>query len=288
MKLSLDCLPCLLRQSLEAARLVSDEAGCQHQIVTSALAVLTRYRTYETSPQIARDVHRLIKEATGCADPYRAMKEKHIQAALSLYETVRSMVRNSPDPLMAALKAAAVGNMIDAAIFSDIQIEETILDQLTQPMARCDIEPFRQLLPAARTVLVIGDNAGESVFDRFLCEWLDEQGLTVLYAVKSQPIINDATLADAIASGLDRCTRIIESGCDSPGTLLEDTTDAFRQHLAEADIVISKGQGNFEGLSDCDRRIFFLLKAKCPLIARAFGARIGDDLFTDQKTAAEA
>ena len=140
MKLSLDCLPCLLRQSLEAARMVTVDDEDRHQIMTAALEILSRYRNYGTSPQLARDIHRMIRELTGCADPYSALKTEHIGAALSLYDEIRSVVLDSPDPLLTAIKAAAIGNIIDAAIITDIQIEQTILTQLSKPLAHCDID----------------------------------------------------------------------------------------------------------------------------------------------------
>lgn len=280
MKLSLDCLPCLLRQTLDAARQITDDLSVQKRLIAEALKILSDYERYETSPEIARDIHRMIKVKTGDTDPYHDMKAKHIEAALKILPTVRSLVHGESDQLLAAIKAAAVGNMIDAAIFSDIDVETVIIEQMKTPFARCDIDVFKQYLEAARTILIIGDNAGESVFDRLLIEQLSQY--KIYYAVKSQPIINDATRFDANASGLQNHTEIIESGCDSPGTLLQDATDSFLTLFQTADIVISKGQGNFEGLSDTDRPVFYLLKAKCDMIANRFDVSVGDNLFVYQ------
>ncbi|MDD2441764.1 MAG: ARMT1-like domain-containing protein [Eubacteriales bacterium] len=280
MKLTLECLPCLLRQSLEATRLTTLDAGHEQAIMDAALACLSDYKRYATSPQLARAIHRRIQQLTGSADPYREMKLTHIQAALDLYDQARARVMASDNPLLTAVKAAAAGNLIDAAIYADIEIGQAILDRLDQPMAICDLDALSERLRDAKTILIIGDNAGESVFDRLLAEQLHPAA--VYYAVKSQPIINDATLEDARLSGLESCTRLIESGCDSPGTILEDITPEFADLLWHADIVISKGQGNYEGLSDVPRDMFFLLKAKCPLVAGHFGVPLGSDIFRYQ------
>jgi hypothetical protein len=246
--------------------------------MVQALAVLSRFRQYETAPQVARDIHQLVKNLTGKPDPYHDLKLDHIRRALKLCPAIREQIRQSDDPLKYALKASAVGNMIDAAIYMDIQIETIIDEQLGQDFAKCDLEQFRAHLSTAKTILIIGDNAGESVFDKLLIEQL--AGYSVYYAVKSKPIINDATYADAVLSGLnDKGIQIIESGCDSPGTLLQETTKEFHDLFNVADIVISKGQGNFEGLSDCKRPVFYLLKAKCAMVARYFGVRQGEDVF---------
>ena len=280
MKLSLDCLPCLLRQTLDTARMVTDDPALQTRLIKESLAILSVFDRYGTAPEIARDIHRMIKRIAAQPDPYRTMKNEHIAAALQVLPTVRKLLQNEPDQLLAAIRAAAVGNLIDAGVFADIDVESTILEQIHSPFARCDIDTLRSQLETAHTILIVGDNAGESVFDRLLIEQLSRY--TIYYAVKSKPIINDSTRSDAEASGLNQYTEIIESGCDSPGTLLQDADEAFLKLFYKADIVISKGQGNFEGLSDSGRPIFFLLKAKCAMIANRFEVAIGDNLFVFQ------
>ena len=205
MKLTLDCLPCLLRQSLEAARLTAMDNHHEQAIMDAALALLSDYKRYTTSPQLARAIHRQVKQITGSADPYRAIKHEHIRAALELYDQARARVLASDNPLLIAIKAAAAGNLIDAAIYRDIEIGQAILNRLDLPMAICDLDELSCRLREAKTVLIIGDNAGESVFDRLLAEQL--KPATVYYAVKSQPIINDDLLDDVIQRAIDAANR---------------------------------------------------------------------------------
>jgi len=120
--------------------------------------------------------------------------------------------------------------------------------------------------------LYIADNAGETVFDRLLIE---EIGQPVVYAVREKPIINDATREDAVLSGLDKVSKVMSSGCDSPGNILKFCSAEFLRVYRSADLIISKGQGNYEALSDEKRPVFFLLKAKCPVVARDLGLEEG-------------
>jgi len=181
------------------------------------------------------------------------------------------------DKLYWALKTAATGNFIDAAVSCDITIDEGIKTDLEKPFGVCDIEVFRERMEQAKTLLIIADNAGETVFDRLLMERLPS--LSIIYAVRGEPVINDATVEDARASGIEGCARILSTGCGAPGIVFEECGDEFLEIYRDADLVISKGQANFETLSGEKREIFFLLKAKCPLIASHLGADVGQYVF---------
>lgn len=275
MKLYIDCLPCILRQTLEALRMATHDQAVEEQAMCEALGILARYRDYRNAPDICRAIHRVIRERTGVDDPYRRIKDSAIKSALAVYPLVRRRV--SEGGLNAALLAAAAGNSIDAAVGVDMTVDDSFIRELNIGFARSDLPDFLERLRTARTLLIIGDNAGETVFDRLIAENLP--GLSVTYAVRSRPTINDATAEDALASGLNTCARILPSGSEAPGTLLDECSPEFLEIFRSADIVISKGQGNFETLSEEPREIFFLLKAKCPPIARMLGVDIGQYVF---------
>jgi uncharacterized protein with ATP-grasp and redox domains len=154
---------------------------------------------------------------------------------------------------------------------------ECIQEELEKECAICDFDVFGNKLKTAQRLLIIGDNAGETVFDRVLAEYLSP--LDITYAVRSEPIINDATMKDAYASGLSDYTKIISTGCGAPGAILEDCGNEFLNVLETADIIISKGQGNFEALSECGKPVFFLLKAKCPMISEKLGVGLNEYVF---------
>lgn len=273
----MDCLPCFLKQVLEEARICGCDTALQEEIVGEAIKILTEYRKYRTSPEIGRELHRRVMTAVGVADPYKEIKRKNTETALLLYPSLKEFIQRKDDSIYWALKTSATGNIIDAAIYKGIDIEGCVRMELDRRFAFCDIDEFRRLLDNSRTLLIIGDNAGETVFDRLLIEelkWLD-----ITYAVREAPIINDAVMYDAEAAGIGRYARIISSGCDAPGTILEECNAEFLELFDKSDIVISKGQGNYETLSDAPRKIFFLLKAKCPVIAEKLGVDMNEFVF---------
>jgi uncharacterized protein with ATP-grasp and redox domains len=139
-----------------------------------------------------------------------------------------------------------------------------------------DLDGFRNAAAAAKDILYIADNAGEIVFDRLLIKQIGPEKIT--FVVKGGPIINDATIEDAQAAGLTDLMKVIDTGDDAPGTILEFCSEDFQHCFEAADLVIAKGQGNYETLSNIDKNIFFLVKAKCPVIARDLGCEVGETI----------
>jgi uncharacterized protein with ATP-grasp and redox domains len=227
------------------------------------------------SRSLAQRIHRRLREMTGIDDPYRAQKDQHNRLALQLLPGLRKQVEASDDPLMTAAHLAIAGNIIDLGAKSGLredEIHEAIQKTASEPL-QGDVESFRQEVKSAGRILYLADNCGEIVFDTLLIEQLGPERVTV--AVRGRPIINDATLDDARTAGLDRMVPIIGNGSDAPGTLLDDCSDEFREQFEQAGLILSKGQGNFETLSDCQKNIFFLFKVKCPVVAEAAGLPIG-------------
>ncbi|HYH04577.1 MAG TPA: ARMT1-like domain-containing protein [Bacillota bacterium] len=278
MKMQLDCVPCFLRQALEASRIVTDNPELQTKILKEALAVIERFDSYKSAPEMGRAVHGIVKKLTGVTDPYRQIKQNNLKLAEHYYPTLKHYLFRRGSGLDLVLKIAAIGNNLDAAIYQEVTDVGLLDRELDKGFAICDHKRWEERLKNAKTLLIIGDNAGETVFDRVLIEQL--LYLDVTYAVRSGPIINDATLDDAVSARLDRCARVISTGCDSPGLLLNECSAEFLEIYQQADLVISKGQGNYETLSEtAGREIFFLLKAKCPIIAKYLNVAVGDYIF---------
>ncbi len=280
MKISVECLPCILRQVLEAAGMTTENTELQEKIMIDAIKVLEDYKQYQCSPDISRTMHQIVKDYTGVADPYAAIKENDIKVAKKVYPVLQNLLKNKQNSLYWVLKAAAVGNNIDSAVSNSVDIEKCIEEEFEKEFSICDIDVFEEELKTAKSLLIIGDNAGETVFDRFVAEHLSH--LDITYAVRSEPILNDATVEDAYESGLGHCTHIIASGCNTPGTILSECSEEFYKVFMSADIIISKGQGNFEALSGYvpkGHKVFYLLKAKCPVISKQFSVNIKDYVF---------
>jgi len=275
MNTSLDCLPCFFRQTLDAVRRVSDDTAFHEKVVRQAAEWVRNVDLSESPPVMARQLYRYLRELTGVADPYAEAKARDNEMALRLLPGLRERLAASDDPFTLAVRLAIVGNLIDLGAKSDLttaEVESAIRDVEKEPFSG-DVAALRQRVGKARTILYLADNAGEIVLDRLLIEALGPERVTV--AVRGAPIINDATMEDARAAGLHELVEVISNGSDVPGTLLEECAPDFRKHFDAADLVISKGQGNFETLSNAPRDICFLFKVKCPVIANHVGLALG-------------
>lgn len=265
MKTYLDCIPCMMEQALQTGRIATKDESKIKELLDAVGNRIKDIPMENTPPETATFIYQKIKEITGINDPYKKIKEQNIQQVIELYPYLKKLVNNSDDPLLTAIRLAIAGNVIDYGANRNFHLENEIEKTLEQDFAILDYDKFKEELNKARTVLYLGDNAGESVFDKLLIETL---GKPATYAVREEPIINDVTMEDAINSGINEVAEIISSGAYTPAIILELCNKDFITKFNEADLIISKGQGNYEGLSDVDRPVFFLLKAKCKLIAR--------------------
>lgn len=277
MKTFLDCVPCLVRQTLESVRYATDDTEVHRRVMRRVLAELSNLDTTLSPPAMAQRIHRLIRDETRDADPYAGAKRRSNALAAELAQDLAERIAAHNDPFHAAVRAAIAGNIIDFAAFdglSDATIRRTMDQAMDDPMVGASTDDLARAVADAREVLYLADNAGEVFFDALLARRLPAEKTTV--AVRGRPILNDATLADAEAAGLTALMTVVGNGSDAPGTLLDDCDDAFRRRFDQADLVIAKGQGNYETLSDQRKNIFFMLKAKCPVIAAELNCRVGD------------
>lgn len=272
MKTYLDCYPCFLRQAVEAARLAGADDRQQREILGRVLDLLKEVSLSSVPPEIVRQVHRVVRDVTGVEDPYQEVKAQSTGEALALYPWLKTIVAEAEDGLETAARLSIAGNIIDMGPNPAYDLRDEVMRVLAEPFAADDSAALLSALNAADSVLYLADNAGETVFDRLLIEAIDAP---VLYAVKGHPIINDATVDDARAAGVDQVAQVLSNGSDSPGTLLEACSEAFRRTYDEAEVIIAKGQANYETLSEEGARVFFLLQTKCPVIARDLDKPIG-------------
>ncbi len=275
MNTSLECLPCIFRQTLDAVRRVSDDPAFCEQVVREVAGWIHTSDLQQSPPVMAQRLHRLLRERTGIADPYANAKARDNALALSLLPELRERLAVSPDPLLLAVRLAVAGNLIDLGPKHDLSADEIrcSIRQVLDASFSGDVETFRQAVANARDILYLADNAGEIVLDRLLIEALGPERVTV--AVRGSPVINDATIEDARAAGLHEIVRVISNGSDAPGTVLEECDADFLKRFIQADLVIAKGQGNFETLSAAPRDICFLFKVKCPVISSNVGLPLG-------------
>ena len=273
MRTYLDCLPCFLAQALRAGRMATDDEKKIKRLLDEVGMALSEIPLECTPPEAGILIYGKVREISGVLDPYREMKIENTEKALSLYPQLKKRVRESSDPLLMAIRIAIAGNVIDFGVHENFNIEEEIEETLLKEFAIFQYESFKERLSRVDEILYLGDNAGESVFDKILIEELKKP---VIYAVREIPVINDVTWDDALSAGLDEVATIISSGTNAPGTILKTCSSEFMEIYENSEMVISKGQGNYEALSEDSRPIFFLLKAKCHVIASDLGVKVGD------------
>ncbi len=293
MKVHEDCFPCFIRQSVIALRLAGASTGGELEgnpramaAILAALAHATRTDISTTPAHGTTYMHRAIREALG-VDPYRAVKDEYNHKAMALYPSLKTRINASEDPLHTAVRIAVAGNVIDFGIYDTVDIEGTVERALTRPL---EVDEYAALLAALKRhddILYLLDNTGEAVFDRLLIETLTGMGKRVTAVAKGGPIINDATMEDARAIGLDEACEVIDNGTDCVGTILELSPPEFVERFRRpGTLIISKGQGNFETLlGDDQAEIIFLFQSKCEVVARVLGLEKGSMLIAANRAA---
>jgi hypothetical protein len=287
MRSTLDCVPCHLRQSLDASRAVSDDPLLHEQILREMLRWTSELDPDLAPPALGQRLHRRLREVTGIEDPYRAEKDRHNAMVMGLLPELRERIDADADPFGLAVKLAIAGNIIDLGVngqVSDEALRMSVEQALREPVHGL-VEELRRDIERATDILYLADNCGEIVFDRLLIERLPVERVTV--AVRGRPILNDATRVDAETVGLSRLVEVIDNGSDAPGTILEDCSPDFRRRFERADLIISKGQGNFESLNDVEAPIWFLFKVKCAVVADHVSEPVGTHVVAHSSATAE-
>ena len=273
MQTYLDCYPCFLRQALSAARWAGADEEQQSEVMGHVLSYLQEIAPQTNPPQIAYHIHQIVRQTISVNDPYRDAKADSTRQALFLYLRLKELVAKSKDPLDSAIRISIAGNIIDFGYKDQLgDLWETVQSVLGRKYAIDHTRELRARLARADHLLYLADNAGETVFDRVLIE---ELKLPVTYAVKGGPVLNDATMEDALSAGLDRCATLFSNGSQAPGTIPALCSDGFHQAFQDAPLIIAKGQANYETLSEAGERVFCLLQVKCPVIAADVGVPTG-------------
>jgi uncharacterized protein with ATP-grasp and redox domains len=264
-----------MRQALEAVRMTTGDESVHEQVVRRLAREINRMDMSLSPPAMGQRFHRLIRELTGDPDPYRVAKERTNRLAMALYPAIRDRVAAASNPLEMAVRMAIAGNVFDFAVDSRNREEmfRHTMDRAATARLHGDLPAFVHEATAADSILYLTDNAGEIVFDRVLVETLGPHRVTV--GVRGRPVLNDALRTDADAAGLTGLVEVVDNGSDAPGTMLDDCTAEFRSRFMGAALVIAKGQGNYETLSDAPRPVWFALLAKCEVIARHIGCEPG-------------
>jgi len=275
MRTYLDCIPCFLRQTLSAARALGLDEEDSADLMREALGRLQRFDWALPPPLMGRDLHRLIRQRLGNPDPFLPRKREHTAWALALLPDLEQQIAASAHPFRAAVRLAIAGNVIDlgAGTGWTPETEAWFREDAVDSVDGEAVDRLQREAAGAQEILFLADNAGEIVLDRPLLDRLGPDRVTVV--VRGGPTINDATLEDARRSGLLERYAVIDNGSDAPGTHLPDCSAELVERFERADLVIAKGQGNFETLNDAARTIWFLFLVKCSVPAEELGVPVG-------------
>jgi len=270
-----ECIPCIVNSYLRLAETGVIPESRKEEILRQLLRFLSQVEYNHSPPILGRMLHRLVRELLHNPDPYQSVKEKYNRMMLEMYSSFEDLVNRSKDPFDTAMRLAIAGNVVDFGSQYQFDVLDTINRVMGAELAIDNSLQLRQDLKHATTLLYIGDNCGEIVLDKLFLESINLPKMC--FVVRDSPVINDTTMKDANMTGMVKLAKVITTGDDSPGAVWESTSSEFKDHFINADVIISKGQGNLEGLIDVHHdNIYFLLVTKCELIAKRIGTRKGE------------
>lgn len=282
MKVYYECAPCFLRQAKEALDLATDEESVKMEVMEELVKIIfNEFNPKAVSNEVGTKIHRTIKDKTGNEDPYILEKQKGNEIAFKFLPKIKEIIKTN-DKLETYVKTAIVGNIIDfGALGVDFNIENGIIENMGKEIALNQVSELENELKSSKNVLYLADNNGEIVFDKLLIEKFNEYNVEVTVALKEKPILNDACVEDAVQIGLDEIAKLVSTGTDSIGIIYGDISEEFKEIFKNADMVISKGLGNYEGLISMElgeKPVFCLLNVKCTPIAKDIGVNLGDNV----------
>lgn len=285
MNSSYQCIPCFLRQSIEAISKITQDPCVTEKCIRRILRETSEFDFSKSPPEMGQVIHQILREESGNPDPYLKIKNQSTQYAAEMVHEASISIRNSEDPFTTALYYAIAGNVMDFALSTTWDSDKLwkTFEQVKTVIANKEmVLQLKKELMNANQVLYIGDNAGETVFDRLFIEYFPQKN-RVFYAVKNSPIINDATLIDAQEAQIHTIATLLSNGNNAPGTVLKQCSPEFIEIFNKADVVIAKGQANLETLHPSTRNIYHLTQIKCPVIAEYYQYPLGEWVITDSQ-----
>jgi len=276
MRITFDCIPCLIGHAIHVAKMVSDDDNVRHEIIKKTLADSVNLDLSLTPPEQARLIHQMIKTASGVNDPYLKAKDLSTEFALKLMPDVREKIKNSKNKFETIVRLVIAGNIIDYGAIRDFNLNtarKRIFEVFDMPIDLDAVNLLEKSMDKAKKIFYMADNCGEAVFDRLLIERYSDK---ITLGVRGEPILNDLTPREIKASELD-IVPYVHTGDMTPGVSMRHSSKEFLDEMRSADLVIAKGQGNYETLNEYNKPIFFLLRIKCQIIADLIGnAKLGD------------
>jgi hypothetical protein len=274
-----ECIACISAQSRRVCEAIHADKELTETMVHYVETALKNADFTLSPPVVAAPLYEAMARIAHIDDLYGEQKKHAAEQAKTYLPFLRETITQSEDPFIATLKTAVVGNVIDLAAEVSFDLHDAIMSVFNTPFAQDDTFAVRHALSASKTVLYIGDNAGEHLFDALAIEFLQQLYPTLVftYMVRGNPIINDVTMKEAEEAGIDQICSLVNSGVTTPGFVYELASSEAQKLFDTADLIIAKGMGNYECLTPSRRKnICFLLKVKCSVVAESLGRKIGD------------
>ncbi len=277
MNLQPGCIPCIVGQAYRFSRMSGiTDADTQKQVLYDTMNKLLHHNNIKTAPHFSVILQSIVGQYTDVHSAIRKIKESNLKKVKVFINYMSHMVESASDPLEMAVRAAIAGNTIDLGANPDFDIEHEINRITSKSIDIAAFDRFRKEYEHAESILIIADNYEEALFDKLLIQQLLPKN--VVYAVRSNAILNDITIDDAHFLEIDKLCTIIDSGSTISGTDLEECHDTFLKIYHNADIVIAKGQANYETLFHAERPIYFMFKVKCTVIANICSHPVGTSM----------
>ncbi len=279
MNMKPECLVCLFNQALRVSKAINCDEDCSSKILKKAALEISNFSLNQTPPEAAAVLYPKISQIVQKEDLYEQKKIESTNKAFKFIDFVKENINSSSNKIDSALRAATAGNVIDFATEITFEIDKEIEKIFKANFAIDHKDLFSKKLKSSKSLLIIGDNVGEHVFDKIMIETIKDiyPNLDVFYFVRGKPIINDVTAVEAHEIDLDKVCEIVDSGVNTPGFIYEKANKKAKNLYDSCDLILAKGMGNFECMEeDKDERLFFLFKVKCSVVAGKIGKNIGD------------
>jgi len=274
MLISPGCIPCIVKQSYTLSRMLGvNDKNLQSQIIYDTINLLLENKEVPSAPHFSIKLQSILNKNLNGYSSFKKIKEKNLLNAKNYLKYLETMMACAEDKIEMAVRISITGNTIDLGANPAFDLEKEINEITSNRLNLDSLGKFKEDLKKAKRILFIADNYEEALFDKSLIKQL--QPKEVVFAVRSNEILNDITLKDAKNLNIDKLCKVIESGSQIAGTDLEKCTGEFLDFYKSADMVIAKGQGNFETLLNAERSIYFLFKIKCEVISEICGFPVG-------------
>ena len=273
------CVSCIINQSAKVANALGADTHLKQKLYSTVTLMSKDFSYQQSPPEIAADVYETMAHIANKTDLYEKVKKDSSKKALTFVPFLKEKIKNSDNKLLTATKMAVAGNVIDLAAAVEFDLAQELEKIFDTEFAHNDFESLAKRFSNASCIVVLGDNVGEHIFDYLYIETLQElyPAIKFTYMVRGNPIINDVTMKEAKEAKFDILCNLIDSGVNTPGFVYERANSVAQNLFDEADLVISKGMGNYECLTPSHRKnIVFLLKVKCSVVANSLDKGIGD------------